>query len=59
MNLRPSHPAGSALGLLAEQVAAVPAQGVRVADIRITGVTLRSQDVQGSDLFAALPGVLP
>ena len=56
MNLRPSHPAGSALGLLAEQVAAVPARGVRVADIRITGVTLRSQDVVASDLFAALPG---
>lgn len=56
MNLRPSHPAGSALGLLAEQVAAVPAQGVRVPDVRITGVTLRSQDVQASDLFAALPG---
>ncbi|MFI5511629.1 UDP-N-acetylmuramoyl-L-alanyl-D-glutamate--2,6-diaminopimelate ligase [Mycobacterium sp. NPDC051804] len=56
MNLRPSHPAGSALGLLAEQVAAVPARGVGVADIRITGVTLRSQDVRASDLFAALPG---
>ena len=56
MNLRPSHPAGSALGLLAEQVAAVPARGVRVADILITGVTLRSQDVVASDLFAALPG---
>ncbi len=56
MNLRPSHPVGSALGLLAEQVAAVPARGVRVADIRITGVTLRSQDVVASDLFAALPG---
>jgi len=56
MNLRPSHPAGSALGLLAGQVAAVPAQGVRIPDIRITGVTLRSQDVQASDLFAALSG---
>ncbi|MGZ8776031.1 MAG: UDP-N-acetylmuramoyl-L-alanyl-D-glutamate--2,6-diaminopimelate ligase, partial [Mycobacterium sp.] len=64
MNLRPSHPVGSALALLAEQVAAVPAlghlplagDGVRVADIRITGVTLRSQDVVASDLFAALPG---
>ena len=56
MNLRPSHPSGSALGLLAEQVAAVPARGVGVADIRITGVTLRSQDVQSLDLFAALPG---
>ena len=56
MNLRPSHPAGSALGLVAEQVAAVPAHGPRVPDIRISGVTLRSQDVQASDLFAALPG---
>jgi UDP-N-acetylmuramoyl-L-alanyl-D-glutamate--2,6-diaminopimelate ligase len=56
MNLRPSHPVGSALGLLAEQVAAVPAKGAGVADIRITGVTLRSQDVVVSDLFAALPG---
>lgn len=56
MNLRPSHPVGSALGLLAEQVAAVPAKGVKVADVRITGVTLRSGDVVASDLFAALPG---
>ncbi|WP_099042228.1 UDP-N-acetylmuramoyl-L-alanyl-D-glutamate--2,6-diaminopimelate ligase [Mycobacterium neglectum] len=56
MNLRPSHPVGSALGLLAEQVAAVPAHGVRVPDVQITGVTLRSRDVVASDLFAALPG---
>ena len=56
MNLRPSHPVGRALGPLAEQVAAVPAGGVGVAHIRITGVTLRSQDVRDSDLFAALPG---
>src|SRR6478609_8166918 len=56
MNSRPSHPAGTALGPLAEQVAATPADGVEVADIRITGVTLRSQDVEASDLFAALPG---
>jgi UDP-N-acetylmuramoyl-L-alanyl-D-glutamate--2,6-diaminopimelate ligase len=56
MNLRPSHPAGSALGLLAEQVAAVPARGAVVPDIQVTGVTLRSRDVIASDLFAALPG---
>ena len=56
MNLRPSHPVGRALGPLAEQVAAVPAGGVGVAHIRITGVTLRSQDVRDCDLFAALPG---
>lgn len=56
MNLRPTHPVGSALGLLAEQVAAVPAHSGGVDDIWITGVTLRSQDVAAGDLFAALPG---
>ncbi|BBX02122.1 UDP-N-acetylmuramoyl-L-alanyl-D-glutamate--2,6-diaminopimelate ligase [Mycolicibacterium moriokaense] len=56
MNLRPSHPEGIALALLAEQVSAVPAKGVRLPDLRITGVTLRSQDVVAGDLFAALPG---
>lgn len=55
MNLRPSHPAGAALGPLAGQVQAVPAGGA-VPDIRVTGVTLRSGDVQPGDLFAALPG---
>ena len=44
MKLRPSHPVGQALGSLADQVHAVPAQGVAVPDIRITGVTLRGQD---------------
>ncbi len=56
MNLRPSHTAGTALGQLAEQVAAVSADGGEVADVRITGVTLRSQDVEAGDLFAALAG---
>jgi UDP-N-acetylmuramoyl-L-alanyl-D-glutamate--2,6-diaminopimelate ligase len=56
MNLRPSHPAGTALGQLAEQVGAVSAHGGGFAHIRITGVTLRSQDVESGDLFAALPG---
>ena len=56
MNLRPSHPAGHALGPLAEQVGAVPAKGVVVPDIRIIGVTLRGQNAQAGDLFAALPG---
>ena len=46
MNLRPSHPVGQALGSLAEQVRAVPAQGAAVADVRVTGVTLRGQDAQ-------------
>ncbi|OBK80921.1 hypothetical protein A5650_04100 [Mycobacterium sp. 1164985.4] len=55
MNLRPSHPAGAALGPLAGQVQAVPAGGA-VPDVRVTGVTLRSGDVEPGDLFAALPG---
>ncbi|UUO03689.1 UDP-N-acetylmuramoyl-L-alanyl-D-glutamate--2,6-diaminopimelate ligase [Mycolicibacterium novocastrense] len=55
MNLRPSHPAGATLGPLAGQVQAVPAGGA-VPDIRVTGVTLRSGDVEPGDLFAALPG---
>jgi UDP-N-acetylmuramoyl-L-alanyl-D-glutamate--2,6-diaminopimelate ligase len=56
MNLRPSHPVGQALGRLAEAVRAVPAEGVTVPDVRVTGVTLRGQNAQPGDLFAALPG---
>jgi len=56
MNLRPTHPVGHALGPLAEQVGAVLAAPGTVPDIRITGVTLRGQDAQVGDLFAALPG---
>ena len=56
MNSRPSHPVGQSLGRLAEAVRAVPAQGVTVADVRVTGVTLRAQTAQPGDLFAALPG---
>jgi UDP-N-acetylmuramoyl-L-alanyl-D-glutamate--2,6-diaminopimelate ligase len=56
MNLRPSHPVGHALQPLAEQVGAVTAAGVAATDIRVTGVTLRGQDAQAGDLFAALPG---
>lgn len=56
MKLRPSRPAGHPLGPLAEQVKAVPVQAATVPDVRITGVTLRAQDAQAGDLFAALPG---
>jgi UDP-N-acetylmuramoyl-L-alanyl-D-glutamate--2,6-diaminopimelate ligase len=56
MNLRPSHPVGQALGRLAEAVRAVPAEAVTVPDVRVTGVTLRGQNTQPGDLFAALPG---
>ena len=56
MKLRPSHPVGQALGSLADQVGAVPAAGATLGDTTITGVTLRGQDAQHGDLFAALPG---
>src|SRR6476469_924291 len=56
MNLRPNHPVGQALGRLAEQVRAVPASGATVPNVDITGVTLRGQNAQPGDLFAALPG---
>ena len=56
MKLRPLHPAGQALGPLADLVGAAiepPGQG---REIVVTGVTLRSQDARPGDLFAALPG---
>ncbi|MFG1932035.1 UDP-N-acetylmuramoyl-L-alanyl-D-glutamate--2,6-diaminopimelate ligase [Mycobacterium sp. NPDC048908] len=56
MNLRPNNPVGELLGRLAEQVRAVPAGGGAVPDVQITGVTLRGQNAQPGDLFAALPG---
>jgi UDP-N-acetylmuramoyl-L-alanyl-D-glutamate--2,6-diaminopimelate ligase len=56
MNLRPNHPVGQPLGRLAEQVRAVSAGGVIVPDVQVTGVTLRGQNAQPGDLFAALPG---
>jgi UDP-N-acetylmuramoyl-L-alanyl-D-glutamate--2,6-diaminopimelate ligase len=58
--LRPSAGLGVPLSTLAAQVGAVPAEGSQqpqaVPDLRITGVTLRAQDVRSGDLFAALSG---
>ena len=54
--LRPATGAGVPLSTLAAQVGAVPAEGSSASDLPITGVTLRAQDVQPGDLFAALPG---
>jgi UDP-N-acetylmuramoyl-L-alanyl-D-glutamate--2,6-diaminopimelate ligase len=58
--LRPSTGTGVPLSALAVQVGAVPAGGPDrpglLPELRITGVTLRAQDVQPGDLFAALPG---
>ncbi|OBA90100.1 UDP-N-acetylmuramoyl-L-alanyl-D-glutamate--2,6-diaminopimelate ligase [Mycobacteriaceae bacterium 1482268.1] len=56
MKLRPSHPAGLALGPLADRVGAVLTPGGHGRHTVVTGVTLRSQDAQRGDLFAALPG---
>ncbi|GFG55078.1 UDP-N-acetylmuramoyl-L-alanyl-D-glutamate--2,6-diaminopimelate ligase [Mycolicibacterium agri] len=56
MKLRPSHPAGQALGALAHRVGAVIRPVEQGREIVVTGVTLRSQDVVPGDLFAALPG---
>lgn len=60
MKLRPSHSPGQALGPLADRIRAIPAPGrpptPALADVRVTGVTLRGQDAQPGDLFAALPG---
>ncbi len=53
MKLRPAHPVGELLRSLAERIGAGAPQP---ADARVTGVTLRSQDVRPGDLFAALPG---
>jgi UDP-N-acetylmuramoyl-L-alanyl-D-glutamate--2,6-diaminopimelate ligase len=56
MNLRPSCPVGEGLAALAERVQAVYRGGAASELPRVTGVTLRSQDAQQGDLFAALPG---
>lgn len=54
--LRPSAGAGVGLPALAAQIGAAPSGRAVVPDVPITGVTLRAQDVQPGDLFAALPG---
>jgi UDP-N-acetylmuramoyl-L-alanyl-D-glutamate--2,6-diaminopimelate ligase len=54
--LRPSVGPGVPLSTLAAQFGAVPAEGSTAPDLPITGVTLRAQDVQPGDLFAALSG---
>jgi len=57
MNLRPSSPVGDDLAALAQRVhAELRGATESLRSPRVTGVTLRSQDVQPGDLFAALPG---
>lgn len=47
---------GVALADLASQAGAVMARGGAVPAVMVTGVTLRAQDAEPGDLFAALPG---
>jgi UDP-N-acetylmuramoyl-L-alanyl-D-glutamate--2,6-diaminopimelate ligase len=58
--LRPTVGAGVPLPALAAAVGAVSAEGPHqcavIPDLRITGVTLRAQEVRPGDLFAALSG---
>ena len=54
--LRPAAVAAVSLRVLAEQVDAVPVTDDAVPELPITGLTLRAQDAQPGDLFAALPG---
>ncbi len=54
--LRPSAGSGVPLSALADQIGAVSAAGSVVPELSVTGVTLRAQDAQPGDLFAALPG---
>lgn len=54
--LRPDVGAGTSLQALAAQIGAVAATGGAVPELAITGLTLRAQDVEPGDLFAALPG---
>lgn len=57
MKLRPSHPSGELLGPLAARIGVpIHCPTGTSAHTRVTGVTLRSQDVRPGDLFAALPG---
>jgi UDP-N-acetylmuramoyl-L-alanyl-D-glutamate--2,6-diaminopimelate ligase len=61
--LRPTACAGVPLPALAAQLCAVSAEGGPhrpgvIPDLRVTGVTLRAQDVRSGDLFAALAGSL-
>jgi UDP-N-acetylmuramoyl-L-alanyl-D-glutamate--2,6-diaminopimelate ligase len=59
MNLRPSRTDGLPLAAVADllaDVAVVPGSGPAVSEVRVTGVTLRGQNAEAGDLFAALPG---
>jgi UDP-N-acetylmuramoyl-L-alanyl-D-glutamate--2,6-diaminopimelate ligase len=56
MKLRPSHPQGDDLASLVGRVHGITTAESDCSGIRVTGVTLRGQDAEAGDLFAALPG---
>ncbi|TGD86343.1 UDP-N-acetylmuramoyl-L-alanyl-D-glutamate--2,6-diaminopimelate ligase [Mycolicibacterium sp. CH28] len=53
---RPRTTPGLTLPTLAARVGAVPVAGGAAPAVRITGITLRGQETNPGDLFAALPG---
>lgn len=54
--LRPRNTPGVELAELADRVGALSADGNRPPPVPIRGVTLRAQEAEPGDLFAALPG---
>jgi len=61
-SLRPRHPVGATLAVIANRAGAEPPAGAggpvqgAPADLRITGITHRAQQSRPGDMFAALPG---
>ncbi|HEY4992958.1 MAG TPA: Mur ligase domain-containing protein, partial [Nakamurella sp.] len=55
-SLRPKHPVGATVAGILELTGARLNQPGGSGDVRLSGVTLRAQDVRPGDLFAALPG---
>jgi UDP-N-acetylmuramoyl-L-alanyl-D-glutamate--2,6-diaminopimelate ligase len=56
MKLRPSHPQGDDLASLVGRVHASTTAESNGSGVRVTGVTLRGQEAEAGDLFAALSG---
>jgi len=55
-SLRPRVTPGIALPVLADRIGAVAADGRALPSVLVNGVTLRAQDVDPGDIFAAVPG---
>ncbi|MGW5269961.1 UDP-N-acetylmuramoyl-L-alanyl-D-glutamate--2,6-diaminopimelate ligase [Rhodococcus sp. NPDC003994] len=55
-SLRPQRPPVTPIGRLADAIGATVHGNASAAEISVTGIELRAQDVLPGDLFAALPG---